>query len=72
MRTEAGRQGTSEKESKKHGLRTYTVHAQVVPDAVLPALGFAVRSLVGVSPKPVVDITQHHGMASRVEQGAVD
>ena len=35
---------------------TYTVHAKIVPDAVLPTPCLAVRSLVGIRLEPGVDI----------------
>lgn len=42
---------------KSGGGNTYAIHAEIVPDAILPAFGLAVGGLVGVSLEPVVDVT---------------
>lgn len=51
---------------------TYAVHAEVVPDAVLPALRLAVCRLIGVPPEPLIDVAQDHGVVGCLKQRAVD
>jgi hypothetical protein len=51
--------------------KTYLVHAQVVADAVLPALG-VVLAFVRVVAEPLVDLLQRHGAPRRAQEGAVD
>jgi hypothetical protein len=51
--------------------RTYTVHAEIMPDAILPPFGFARGGFVCVLEEPVVDIAQYHGVVVGAEERLV-
>lgn len=51
---------------------TYAIHGEVVPDAVLPALGVRPFSFIGVRLEPLVDVSEYHRVAISIQERFVD
>lgn len=51
---------------------TYAIHGQIMPDAVLPSLGFRGAGLVRVVLEPIVDVAEYHGVPRGVQKSLVD